>query len=407
MPLNARMRMLRFDPVGGASGDMILAALIDLGVPVDRLLADLRTLPVEAFDIAVEAVHAGGLTGRRAGVSVPPSPHEHAAHRTFATIRKMIDGSALPDAVKSAATAVFHDLAKAEGRVHGKDPEDVHFHEVGALDSIVDIVGACDALAILHIDAVACGPLPLGAGTVQTAHGILPVPAPATVELLRGHPVLDTGDPFEMVTPTGAALLTTWQRLLPAPAAAPWTLARCGQGFGHREMPGRPNLLRALLFEDPPSPPPGDSCLVMECNLDDTVPELLGSLCRKLMDDGALDVFTTAIQMKKQRPGTLLTVLCRPERRDTLLDMIFRESTTFGVREYLTQRAMLERRQEVVQTPFGAVRIKIGRWRGQDVTRSPEHEDCSQLARQHGVSVRSVYEAAQQAAGSAASSEHR
>lgn len=392
------MKILRFDSVGGASGDMILAALSDLGADIDILRPHLDSLGAAACRIEVTSISDGGFHGKRAEVRVETGPDD--PHRHLADILASIKSSSLPAPVKELSSEVFTRLAEAEGRVHGIPPGKVHFHEAGAVDAVVDVTGACLLLHSLGIDAVDVGPLPLGSGTVQCEHGVLPVPAPATVELLAGHPVVRATEPFELVTPTGAAILTTWKEKKPLGAAgnACAMIVRSGCGFGGRKLTGRPNLLRALLLEtDDAGIAGGDSCLVLECNLDDTVPELLGALAQKLMDGGALDAFTSAVQMKKQRPGTLLTVLCRPGDRDRFIDLIFRESTTFGIREHLTSRTTLERRFEQVDTPYGAVRIKIGRWKGADITRAPEHEDCARLARDRNVSVRVVYEAALQA----------
>ena len=397
------MKILRFDSVGGASGDMILAAMADLGADIALLRSHLASLGAGACKVEVTSVADQGLHGMRVDVQVDAgAPRQH---RHLKDILASIKSNSVPEPVKELSASVFTRLAEAEGHVHGIAPEKVHFHEAGAVDSVVDVVGACLFLHSLGIDAVDVGPLPLGAGTVQCEHGILPVPAPATVELLAGHPVIRTTEPVELVTPTGAAILMTWKEkkpLGPVAETACARIVRAGCGFGHREIPGRPNILRAILLETTgavagASHTAGDSCLVLECNLDDTVPELLGSLAQKLMDQGALDAFTTAVQMKKQRPGTLLTVLCRAEDRDRFLDLVFRESTTFGIREYFTSRTVLERRHEQVETAYGAIRIKIGRWKGEDITRAPEYEDCVRCAREHNVSVRVVYEAAMQA----------
>ena len=393
------MKILRFDSVGGASGDMILAAMADLGADVALLRSHLASLGAGACKIEVVPVADRGLNGVRVSVQVPDDASHH--HRRLKDILALVKASSLPEPVKELSADVFTRLAAAEGRVHRISPEEVHFHEVGAVDSMVDVVGACLFLHSLGVDSVDVGPLPLGSGTVQCEHGILPVPAPATVELLAGHDVVRTTEPFELVTPTGAAILTTWKEkkpLEPAAGSACARIIRAGCGFGHRKLSGRPNMLRAILLETcGGEAASGDSCLVLECNLDDTVPELLGSLAQKLMDQGALDAFTTSVQMKKQRPGTLLTVLCRAGDRDRFLDLVFRESTTFGIREYFTSRTVLERRHEQVETAYGAIRIKIGRWKGEDITRAPEYEDCVRCAREHNVSVRVVYEAATQA----------
>jgi uncharacterized protein (DUF111 family) len=224
---------------------------------------------------------------------------------------------------------------------------------------------------------------------------VLPVPVPATVELLKGHPTVQTQEPHELVTPTGAALLMEWKSAASPPSSV--STGPVGHGFGHRHLDSRPNLLRARLLETVEQDEATDDGLVLECQVDDTVPELLGALVERLLREGALDAFTTPVQMKKQRPGTLLTVLCRPGQKAALLDLIFRESTTFGVREYPTNRTVLERRHVEVETPYGAVRIKIGTWHGEDVTSAPEMDDCIKRAEEHGVAVRRVYEAALQA----------
>jgi uncharacterized protein (TIGR00299 family) protein len=386
------MRTLRFDSVGGASGDMILAALIDCGVSPHTLNDALAGLPFETCRIDAEPVHAGGLNGTRVTVTVPDNPHPH---RHLADVRRIIEAGALPPTVAANALAIFRRLAQAEARVHGTTPEQIHFHEVGAHDAIVDIVGACLARQLLDVQAVLVGPLPCGRGTVRTAHGMLPVPVPATLELLGDHPAVATEEDAELVTPTGAAILMTWQQAPPGGAAR--TVAH-GHGFGHRTLRGRPNLLRATVLERGEADAAPRDCLVLECNLDDTLPEWIGALTGKLLETGALDVFTSPVQMKKQRPGTLLTVLCRPEDRDRLLDLLFTETTTFGVREHVTRRCCLERRTETVQTHYGPVRVKIGTWKGRDVTTSPEHDDCARAATRHNVAVREVYAAAMAAA---------
>jgi uncharacterized protein (TIGR00299 family) protein len=384
------VNVLHFDSVGGASGDMILGALASVGADLEAAEAALRSLPVDRLAVVAVTDQDHGLTGTRVTVEVPAEGHHH---RGLTAITGMIEESALPPAVKVSSIRVFTRLAEAEARVHGTTPDKIHFHEVGAMDSIVDIVGACHALDQLAVDAVSLGPLPLGQGTVNCAHGTYPVPAPATLLLLEGAAVTRTGQPFELVTPTGAALLTTWRTLDRAPEGC--RVLRSGYGLGQRALEGRPNALRATLMET--GEEADAACLVMECQVDDTVPELLGTLLTRLLEAGALDAYTTAVQMKKQRPGILLTILCRPSDRDHLLDLVFRGSTTFGVRAYMTRRTMLDRRFEEVDTPYGRVRIKIGTWRGEDVTRSPELEDCARLADAAGVTVRQVYEAAARA----------
>lgn len=393
-------RVLWFDSVGGASGDMILASLVDLGVrPADlnEALASLGAmhLSIEAHQHSSHGIQGTRLTVHAREQHAHPHPHSgHSPHRHLADIESLINPCPLAEDVKRASLAVFQVLAQAEATVHGTTPYEVHFHEVGALDAIADIVGACQALHLLHVDKVGCSPLPQGHGTIECAHGILPNPAPGTVELLKGFPVSHADEPFELVTPTGAALLSSWRSIHTWPDG--WIIKAVGHGFGQRHLKGRPNLLRATLLEPPP-PEHADpeSCLVLETNIDDTTPELVGALVQKLLVAGAFDAFTTAIQMKKQRPGTLLTVLCTPDRKPVMLDLIFTESTTFGVREHLTRRTMLERESFRIETPYGMIRLKLGRWHGTPVTASPEYEDCLAAAALHNVPVRVVYECAQ------------
>lgn len=391
------MIVVRFDSVGGASGDMLLATLVAAGASAAAIEAALRTLPIEGFTLAFQPHEDRGLTGLRALVEVA---HEHHPHRRLSDIRRLIDASALSPFVKRLGTAVFVRLAGAEAAVHGTTPEHVHFHEVGAMDSILDVLGACVGLELLGAEAVSVSPLPEGRGFVATDHGVLPLPVPATAELLKGWSIVPTEESCELITPTGAALLSTWARELPAPEHTPATIVSTGYGFGSRRLAGRANCLRAMVLKtgDVTTGPDADECLVLECNLDDTVPELIGALTRKLLEQGALDVFTTPVQMKKQRPGVLLTTLARPADRERLLDLIFRESTTFGVREHLTRRTVLARRIVPVDTAYGQVRVKVGTWKGGDITRAPEHDDCVALAGKHGVPVRVVYEAAVTAA---------
>jgi len=269
---------------------------------------------------------------------------------------------------------------------------EIHFHEVGALDSIVDIVGSCIALEQIGAKKIAVGPLPIGCGTIKCAHGILPSPAPATVELLKGFAIEQTEEKFELVTPTGAALLTTWKNIDLVPAGA--KLECTGYGIGHFELHSRPNLLRATLFDCGKQDQNNEQCLVLECNIDDMAPELTGHFFNRLLEQGALDVFITPVQMKKNRPGAMLTVLCSLNKRDEMLDLIFRESTTFGVREYSVRRTVLPRHFETVKTHYGKVRVKIGSWKGKEITRAPEYEDCRKLAEKAGVPLRKIYEAA-------------
>lgn len=432
------MNILLFDSIGGAAGDMILASLIDLGVDAVTLCNDLETLGIGPFRIVPQPFSDAGLHGLRLEISLPdhatssnppfleqPHSHSHAhahphnhghehnggranahhhhhagsvsAHggRGLAEIRKIISDSGLPQTVKDDSIRIFQRLAEAEARVHRCEPETVHFHEVGALDSILDIVGCCLARHRLEIDAVMIAPLPLGRGSFTCGHGILPIPAPATLELLHDFPVVRTDEPFEMVTPTGAAILTSWQTSRDAPVSG--RIMRTGHGFGTRTLTQRPNLLRAVLMtSDPESPPASerDTCVELTCNLDDMTPEWVGPLIPQLIEAGALDAYITPVIMKKMRPAFQLTVLCRPADRLKLTDFVFSATTTFGLRWRVWERQTLNRRHVEVQTPYGKIRVKIGSRSGADLVRSPEFEDCQQSALKHKVTPREVYAAA-------------
>lgn len=402
------MKHMHFDLLGGASGDMILAALIAAGADVEKINQALATLHVEPVHVHVDPKESGALHGMQVHVHThehhEPHTHSpaesghshehefHAPHRSIGDIEQIIGGSQLPDPVKMLVMAVFTRLGQAEAKIHGTTIDQIHFHEVGAMDSIADIVGCCLGLHLLGVTGVSCSALPYGHGEIRCAHGIYPNPAPATVEVAIGLPTVSVDEPFELVTPTGAALLATWRTHETPPNGA--RIAGAGYGIGHRVLNNRPNVLRATLYDFEPEASTPPACLVLESNLDDTTPELIGALTERLLEDGALDVFTTAVQMKKQRPGTLLTVLCRQADKEKMLDRIFAESTTFGVREYTVQRTVLERDRRAVQTPYGKVRIKRGRRNGQVVTQSPEMDDCLRLAKQLGVSARTVWDEA-------------
>ena len=397
------MRTLRIDSVGGASGDMILGALIDLGISPEELQRQLQSLPVEEFSLESTIATDCGISGTR--VSVTVHDHHH-PHRNLSDIKEIIGQSNLPVEVTTAAIRTFELLATAEAKVHGTSPDKIHFHEVGAMDAIIDIVGCCLGLHLLGIDRVDVGPLPVGRGTTDCQHGILPLPVPAVAELLIEHAVQQTDQPFEMITPTGAALLMSW-KTSNEPAnngqpSGPKSVAATGYGLGHRSLDGRANIIRGTILEctqedviqQHECQPQDAQCLLIESNIDDTIPELIGSLSVLLLQAGALDVFTTAVQMKKQRPGTMLSILCRPCDRDHLIDLVFSESTTFGVREQYVNRTILDRRHFEVDTPYGTVGIKAGYWRGKQISLSPEHADCVRRATENHTAIRAVYESA-------------
>lgn len=380
------MRCIRFDSIGGASGDMILAALTGLGADADPLVAQLRKIPVEDWRLEREPVSEQGLQGWR--VKVVQKEHSH-HHRHLSTIQELVQAAGYSDVSTQRILRAFQLLAEAEGAVHGCPPEKVHFHEVGAVDSIVDMAGACLALEALGVEATWTGPLPIGCGTVECAHGLMPIPAPATARLLLGHELVQTDEPFELVTPTGAALLTSWQMDGPPQRVR---ILKTALAFGHRRLNGRVNLLRATLCETVESNNTGDEVLVLETQVDDTTPEIMGALMEMLLEQGALDAFISPVYMKKQRPGFLLTVLCNPDQEETFALLMMRESGSFGVRKRLSERLVLERREEALDTPWGAVRIKIGSFNGNDVVRSPEFADCQRCAKNKQVPVRTVYQ---------------
>lgn len=386
------MKILRFDSVGGASGDMTIASLIDLGVNLKTIKKDLGNLGGLRFQIKAKKISSNGLTGTQVIVKDLSKYHHH--HRGLKDIVTILKKSRLPKKTTALAIAVFTRLAKAEALVHGTTVDHIHFHEVGAVDSIVDITAACHALTLLEVDAVIVGPLPAGTGTIRCAHGIMPCPAPATVQLLKNHLVTQTDEPFELVTPTGAALLMEWKRTITH--IPPARLIESGTGFGQAQLKGRPNILRATLFETE-APPNSDTCVVLECNIDDTTPQIVGALTNSLLEQGALDAFVTPVFMKKQRPGMLLTLICKPTDKDKLANLIFAESPTFGLREYTVNRTTLERRFVSAKTRYGNVRIKIGTHNGKDITKTPEFDDCLKLAKKHNVAVRKVCEAANRA----------
>lgn len=392
------MKTLFFDSLGGASGDMILGALCGLGIDPAELETALRTLPIDHFSITCEPFMSHGLQGVQAKVHVHEHRHEHNENhghhhhgRHYGQIKEMIEKSALPEPVKVQAVAVFHRIAIAEAKMHGTTVEKIHFHEVGAMDSILDIVGSCLALHKLGVDQVAIRALPVGCGTVQCAHGTIPCPAPATLELLKGFAIDQTDEPFEMVTPTGAALLSEWKTADQAPAGS--SPLETAYSFGQRKLNQRPNLLRATIFESAASDET-DTCYLLESNIDDLSPELIGVLTEALREN-ALDVWATPIQMKKQRPAVKVAALCTGDQKSDVTETFFRHSTTFGIREQEVKRTILKREFETVETEFGPIKIKCGYLNGECVTRAPELSDCERAAAEHKVPTRIVYTAAQ------------
>lgn len=434
------VRLLYFDCFAGAAGDMILGACLDAGLPLDALRAALGSLAVDDCEVAADRVvkagvsalkfrvhdrtpasgHAhrhepdrdrGGAHGAGAGHqhrhgngpdSGRPAAHNHRLghghahahghaphhpHRTLAEIHQLIDGSALSAAGKARARQLFDRLAEAEAAVHDMPVDRVHLHEVGALDSIVDIVGCVFALEWFGADRIVVSPINVGGGTVRSAHGVFPVPAPATVRLLGNAPVYSRGEQGELLTPTGALVLTAYADAYgPLP---PMRVARVGYGAGDRDLPGTPNVLR-LFVGEAGAGEAAARVAVVECEIDDMSPQLYGPLMDRLYAVGALEVFYVPVQMKKNRPGTLVTVLARPEERAAVSEVLFRETTTIGVRYHEAARECLARELVRVDTPLGPVRFKVARHEGRVVNAQPEFDDLAARAAEHGLPLKQV-----------------
>lgn len=385
------MKLLYLDCFAGISGDMLLGALLDLGVPETLLRAELAKLLLHGYRVEVRRVTKQHLAATKFDCDAGHGHH----HRGLADITGIIEQSTLAGNVKRRAISVFRRLGASEAKVHGIPVEQVHFHEIGAVDSIVDIVGACIALDALGVEEVVAAPPPLGSGVVETAHGRFPIPAPATLELLTGIPTRSTGETTELVTPTGAALLVEFcAEFGPVPAMV---VEKVGYGAGTRDLAQTPNVLRAILGTVA-GKDEADTVAVIEANIDDMNPQWFGELMDRLLTTGALDVFLTPVQMKKNRPGTVLTVLCAPADADRFADVVLTHTTSFGVRIHEARRRILAREIIQVATRFGEIDVKVGRLAGKVVTRAPEYESCKRAAARHNVAVKEVHQAALHAA---------
>ena len=389
------MRIAYFDCFSGASGDMILGALMDAGLSVERLKSELSKLRLSHYDIKVEKVVKRGIGGSRAIVEIDDHHHHH-HHRRLVHIEEIIGESGLSDAVKEQSLKVFRRLAEAEARVHRTSIDQVHFHEVGAMDAILDVVGGVAGLAAMEIDRVCCSPLNVGGGTVECAHGVLPVPAPATAELLKGRPFYSTPGAGELLTPTGAAILTTLCEDFGS--SPPMTMEMIGYGAGARD-PQIPNLLRVMIGRAPDGFPgfETEQIAVLETNIDDMNPQLYDYLIGQMLGSGALDVFLGQVQMKKNRPGTLVTVTCLPNDLERFARFLLRETTTIGLRWRLENRVKARRRLEQIHTRYGPVMGKVAEANGEIINISPEYEDCKRIALEKKVPLKDVMEAARAA----------
>jgi pyridinium-3,5-bisthiocarboxylic acid mononucleotide nickel chelatase len=380
------MRTLYFDSFAGASGDMILGAMVDAGVDQNALVQQLSLLNVAGFELRFEKVKRAGLSATHAVVTIQP---EH-AHRHLSDILKIINNSSLNAAVKERASKIFARLAQAEARVHNEPVEDIHFHEVGALDAIVDVVGAAICFELLGIDEFICSPLHVGSGVVEMAHGRFPVPPPAVAELLKGVPFYSTDIKGELLTPTGAAIITTISKQYgPVPNIE---VAQIGYGAGTREYESFPNVLRVFVGTTE-SELASEILLMIETNIDDVSPQIVGHVMDRAFELGALDCYFTAVQMKKNRPGVLLSVLCDVGTKDSIMQLLFRETTTLGIRSYEVDRRALARSIICVETPYGLIDVKVAQLNGQVVNEMPEFDQCRHAATRAGVPVKVVEDA--------------
>ncbi|MDP6933817.1 MAG: nickel pincer cofactor biosynthesis protein LarC [Myxococcota bacterium] len=374
------MSLLFLDPCSGLAGDMLCGALFDLGADLDLVRSQLTSLDLDGFTVDRVSVSRGYL--RATHFRVHLADEVGSPHRGLSTIRTILTQASLPPRALERALSTFQHLAEAEAHVHGVDIEEVHFHEVGAIDAIVDVVTACLALEQLDVERIVCGPLPLGGGTIEATHGSIPLPAPATLELLRGWPIRGNIPDGEWVTPTGAALL----KAIAEPGCLPdMRLTATGYGAGTRNPPDQPNVLRALLGEGPSSSP--TTVELVETQMDDLPGEHLPPLMEALLAAGALDVFAVPVTMKKGRPGLWVHALCTVDQLDAVETAMLRHGSTFGTRRHRCARRVLDRRHQVVETPWGPIRVKLGTLQGELLHAAPEYEDVASAAKSAGKNV--------------------
>jgi pyridinium-3,5-bisthiocarboxylic acid mononucleotide nickel chelatase len=381
------MKLAYFDCFSGISGDMTLGALVDAGCSLELLRSGLQGLQISGWTISSEKVWKNGM----AATFVRVATEDQTKHRSLSAILEIFEKSQLSEPARKNAAAIFCKLGEAEASVHDVPLEKIHFHEVGAVDAIVDVVGACIAFDALGIEKFACSPLNVGGGTAKMSHGVLPVPAPATAKLLQGKPTYSNGVQRELVTPTGAAIVSTLcDTFGPQPQM---TVSAIGYGAGSIELEGQPNVVRIMIGEVADKVVAGfdEEISVIEANLDDMNPQIYGYFLEKALAAGALDVYTTPVQMKKNRPGTLLTLLCKPQDTNSLMSLVFAETTTFGARTYRAQRRTLPRESVNVHTQFGDVRVKLSRVNGRILHVAPEFDDCRKLAVEKNVPLQRVF----------------
>jgi pyridinium-3,5-bisthiocarboxylic acid mononucleotide nickel chelatase len=390
------MKIAYFECQSGVSGDMLLGALVDCGVPLDEIKKSLALLPIQGFEILANRVNKAGLSSTQVEVRVDDNVKE----RRLTDILTLLQDSQLPEQIKGKALDVFLRIGSVEARIHGSDVEKIHLHELSGLDTIIDVVGVFLGMEILNIEKVFASPLPLGSGYIQAAHGTIPLPAPATLALLEGVPIVGSHFKSELVTPTGAALLTSLVQefgIIP-----PMRLLKTGYGAGKRDLPV-PNVLRMLIGEETEPSSSNyhfqeERLVCLECNIDNMNPEVYSYLSECLFNAGALDVSLVPIYMKKNRPGTLVKVLCSEEIAEKLINILFSETTTLGTRKYIVNRYSVERHITQVTTPYGAVDVKFSKKGDNFWSYTPEYEDCRQLALMHQVPMLKIYRAAEFAA---------
>ena len=382
------MKIAYFDCFAGASGDMILGSLMDAGLGLDHLKGELAKLGLTHYDLQKKKVVKKGVGGSQAVVVVDEAHHHH---RNLADIKNIVANSDLEDSIQQKSIAIFTRLGAAEATVHQTSIEQIHFHEVGAMDAIIDVVGAVAGIAALGIQKIVCSPLHLGSGTVACAHGILPVPAPATAELVKGKPVYSTGVKGELLTPTGAAILTTLASDFGSMPAM--SVNQIGYGAGTSE-PDIPNLLRVMIGEtaEEVKDVEMEQVAVMETNIDDMNPQMYDYLIEKFLKMGAMDIFLTSVQMKKNRSGTLLTIICQPHRVAEFSDILLRETTTIGLRWRIDNRIKAHRTIQAIQTQYGAINFKVAKIGHRTINVAPEYEDCKRAALESGVPLKQVME---------------
>ena len=386
------MRIAYFDCFSGISGDMILGALVDTGLPIEELRSGIRKLKLAGVDLKAEKVKRGGFTGTKVQVI---TPHEHHGHRHLSDILDILEQSDLGADVTLTACQIFKRLAEAEAAVHGLPVEKIHFHEVGGLDTIVDVTGAVIGLHTLQIEEVYASAINVGGGKIQASHGELPVPAPGAAALLQGVPVYGSAVEAELATPTGVAIITTLAKGFgPLPSL---TVTRIGYGAGRADLKGRANLLRIIVGEAI-TDVETDEVTVLETNIDDMNPQLYEPLMEALFQAGALDVFLTPVIMKKSRPATVVSVIVAAGTESSIAPILFQFSTTFGVRYRRMHRQKLPREMVTVETRFGEVQVKVGRLQGQPIHLSPEYDQCRRLAETRGVAIGEIIVAAVEAA---------